>query len=635
MRYFVCLLDPEHRRSLDDVRREYELLPRRRGLTSTWQRFPGAAVLVASDDGSTGNQLVATHGDHHGVGMVRLDNRAEVEQWVDAGGRGCTDLELVVRLVARYGQRYIPRLLGDFAFVVWKGHAQDAIAATDAFSVKKLYWSEREGLTTFASRAEPLARDGRYDAHYLAELVCFCARSPELSVYADVRPVPRGTIVTIQRGQLVQRRYWSPAEAQWDHPQVTSPAEAADVCRTLLTQAVRFRLGANGDTWAQLSGGLDSSSVVSLAQWLVERGEITHGLAGVVTYVDREGTASDEREYADLVTRRWHLRHHTIVAPPILYDTDSRLPQLDQPRLSLPLYPRDQRLCSIVRGAGGRVLVTGLGGDELFTGNMLFFADWLAEGRITSAISEMARWAARGRVSFWELAFRNALIPLLPDVARRHLVRDEGQLPPWIPASTARRYGLDQRTFLGATYAGRIGHKYQHALIMNVEALGTAGEYGVIADNLDVRHPFFYRPLVEFALSLPPELCARPQARKWVLREAMNGILPDAVRHRVGKGMPTEVLVSSLTTHRQLLEPLLHEPILADLGVIDGEKLRSAFYAMPTQPHRRDYLHGAVHATLMVEAWLQMRTGRWPRGGAGAGPDQQCKPERPLREGLP
>jgi asparagine synthase (glutamine-hydrolysing) len=268
-----------------------------------------------------------------------------------------------------------------------------------------------------------------------------------------------------------------------------------------------------------------------------------------------------------------------------------------------------------VRDAGGRVLLTGVGGDELLTGTMFFFADWLAHGRVWSAVCEMIRRAAIGRVSFWELAYRNALLPLLPASVQHRLVKDQGQLPPWILRSAVRRHDLRGRTFALSSYAGPIGRKHHHAITTHLVALGSVMEYGVIEDDLDVRHPFLYRPLVEFALRLAAEVCAKPYAHKWVLREAMRGILPEAVRTRIGKGSPAEVYASALTTQRKLLEPLARDSMLADLGVVDATRLYAAFNDLPFQPHRRDEQHAMLHATLLTEAWLQIRSGRWPREG--------------------
>jgi asparagine synthase (glutamine-hydrolysing) len=149
---------------------------------------------------------------------------------------------------------------------------------------------------------------------------------------------------------------------------------------------------------------------------------------------------------------------------------------------------------------------------------------------------------------------------------------------------------------------------------VEVAAIGDSLAVGVIEDALDVRHPYLYRPLVEFALRLPPELCARPHERKWVLREAMRDILPEAVRTRIGKGVTTGLFAWSTANQQKLLDPLLQDPILADLGVIDGAELRRWFVAAQHERNNRQMLSSTVQFTLAVEAWLQVRSGRWPRG---------------------
>jgi asparagine synthase (glutamine-hydrolysing) len=619
MRFFVCLLDVGGRGIPEKVQRRYEALPRARGLEFAWQElgppgrehFRDALVLVAWDD-PWGDPLVARARDHVAVGMVRLDNREDIERLTQCVGEGVPDLELVTRAVLGHGPACISRLLGDFAFAVWDAHARTVTAATDAFAIKKLYYAEHDGFMAFASRAEALAFDDRYDAQFLAEVVTGCVVSPGLSPYAGVRQVPPANAAISNGRGIILRRHWSATDFSIDWTWTNRERDAAQTCRDLLAESVRLRLDPAGATWSQLSGGLDSSSIVCLAQSLAECGMVNHGLAGTVTYVDWQGTESDERKYSDAVVARWSIPNHTIVDPPIWQDADGGPPRTDWPCESLALYPRERRLLQVVRGAGGRVLLTGFAGDELFTGTMYFFADWIARGRVVAALGEMARRAAIGQASFWQLAYRNAVLPLVPQVIRRSLLQGQGTVLPWVTRTAVRRYTLRDRVAAAATYAGPLGRKYHHAVVTNVVAISGLLNAGFLGDVLDVRYPFLYRPLVEFALRLPPDLCVRPQARKWVLREAMRGILPEMVRTRIGKGGVCSVLGWSLSAQRSLLEPLLEEPILAELGIIDTTKLRAAFDVASRRPYREDHLETLVQSTLLLEAWLQLRSDRWP-----------------------
>jgi asparagine synthase (glutamine-hydrolysing) len=614
---FLCLLDAEGRGGADTMRRRCQIVPRSRRLTAPWQ-LVGDIPVVLDGEIADPHELVACHGDYVAFGSARLDHRDELERTVGLRRSGLTDLALILHTVVKRGPGCLSRVIGDFGIVVWNTATHSGVAASDPFAVKKLFYAARAGVLAFASRSDLLGLDERYDAQYLAELVALCVPAPGLTVHHGVRSIPAGTVATLVGDRVTMRRYWAASDFAGDSTLTLPEPEAVETCRGLIAEAVRSRLAGAADTWAQLSGGLDSSSVVGIAQWLAARGHTRDGLAGTITYVDSRGTGGDEREYSDAVLRHWPLRNEVIVDAPTWWDDGYAPPQLDQPGPDLLFYPREARLSEIVRAAGGRVLLTGVGGDNLFTGNMFFFADWLAEGRILEAATEMARRAALGRVSFWELAYRNAILPFLPDLVRTRLLRDEAQMPPWILPSTARRYGLPARATAAAIYAGRRGNKYRDGVAASVAAIVGGLSYAVIEEALDVRHPYLYRPLVEFALRLPPTSCVRPHQRKWILREAMRGILPEPVRTRVGKGGPQGGLAWSLVRQKPLLEPLLRDQVLAELGVVDPVKLRASFEALPHEPDGREKLHAAVHHTLAIEAWLQMRSGRWPASASTA-----------------
>ena len=614
MRFFLLLLDPEGRGVPEEVGRSYEAMPQRRGLELSWQNSATAAVLTAWDD-PYGDPLLAEHGGHLAAGTVRLDNRGEVERWAECRGEELSDLGVVLRLVALHGARYVPRILGDFAFVVWDTASRTGVAATDAFAVRPLYYSERSGLIAWSSRAEPLAASERYEPRYLAELLTSYTAPAGLSVYVGVHALPAASLAKVERGAVRIQRYWSPADVEVQPAWSEREAEAIDTCRALLLESTRIRLAGGQETWAQLSGGLDSSSVVSLAGWLADQGNVPRSLAGTVTYVDRQGTQTDEREYSDAVVRRYGLTNVPIVDPPMWYDETYPPVAPDQPGLDFHVQPREQRLCRAVRAAGGRVLLTGYGGDEVFASNFLWCADSIAEGRGMRALREIAHLAAARRVSFWELAYRNGLIPLLPGAIRAQLIHDDSPPGSWLDPLAVRRYGSGRRAAVLRRSMGRLGRKHQYAIVNGVQTLQGVVHGGILSDALELRHPLLYRPLVEFALSLPHQVRAKPHARRWILRQAMRGVLPDKVRARVGKPDTSDVLVWSLENSRARLGGLLEQPLLADMGLIDPPKLRAAFDGTRVAEANTLARHIALFPTLAIEAWLQIRSGRWPPPG--------------------
>jgi asparagine synthase (glutamine-hydrolysing) len=168
---------------------------------------------------------------------------------------------------------------------------------------------------------------------------------------------------------------------------------------------------------------------------------------------------------------------------------------------------------------------------------------------------------------------------------------------------------------------------YNHYLMAEAALLDRGTTSRVNGDDLEISHPFLYRPLVEFALHLAPQLCARPLARKWILREAMRGILPETVRTRVGKGGPNKDLQVLFAQPPESFALLAREPILADLGLVDARALRSAVDNIrPDRKRDNDSMPGELMRTLSVEAWLQVRSGRWPHGVIA---NQRDRPSHP------
>jgi asparagine synthase (glutamine-hydrolysing) len=610
MKFFACALDTTGTGIGSDLRHQMQSMAISRGLTYQWDTFDGAAVLTGWDE-FDGEVSIERHRDWLAVGQARLDNRADLERHARAHGsrnEGESDLALILRLVADRGVTAVSTLLGDFGFAAWHAATRTAIGACDAFNMGRLYYTQNGGRTLMGSRAEPLSMTTGYDVAYISDLLTDAAWR-ELTVYTGVKQLAAASTLTVHEDRVITSQYWSPAECETAGVARITERDAIEACRDLLTTSVRLRLDPRGQTWAQLSGGIDSSAVVSLVQCLAERGTIPHGLAGTLTFVIGSQTSADERVFSEAVAKRWGVRNEVVVDAPMWFDDsdDTSSPLSDQPLLTMPLAPIDSRFREILREARARVLLTGWGSDQLFTGSLVYLADRLARGHITEVLGELAHRAALGRRSFWSLAHRNVVQPFLGVSATEPIAS-------WMRRDTIGRAGCRRRPDPHA--GGRIGRKYAHWLVSGIVEAQYADETRALAEVVSVRHPFLYRPLVEFALRLPPELCTRPLATKWIFRQAMQGILPDVVRTRIGKGGGGDSLARMFIHQRAFLEQLARDPILADLGLIDARRFMSAVEEC-TNPHAHmGSLQGDVFKTLAIEAWLQVRSGRWPHGFA-------------------
>lgn len=576
----------------------------RLGLDPAEIEHPGFWGLTAGNTAGR-HPRAANDGNRVAIGTVRLDRDPR-----DDGPP-----EDLVRVLHAWPQddAGVRRLRGDFAVVLYDAAHHTAFAARDAFGVDALYYRLLPGGMALASRADVLAlREDEYDRGYLAAFLAGCAPREGATAFRGVSAVPAAHVLRCVDGRVSLHRWWSAERFVEADPRPAS--ELVDEFRQRFAAAVRSRVGAGeGDTWSELSGGLDSSSAASMASYLAQRGEIPHGLAGTVTLVDRHGTGGDERRYVNAVTAAWPVPNVQLLDDARDPEDDDPPPPItDQPTASYLAYPRDRRLARAVRRAGGSVLLSGYGSDHYLGGSAIFLADWAARGKLGAVMREATRWAVVGRASAWAMLWHNAVIPLMPAALMRRSL-GAACVPPWIPPATRRAYGLEARSFVARVARGPIGRKYVTDILMALENMpDVLALHAVMQDVVEERHPFLDRSLVELSLGFPPSMCAQPCARKWVLRQAMRGILPELVRTRHGKGSVDAAFAYWLARENCRLTMQIGRMEIAHLEIIEPGALRAAVYAgVNGEPH----LRAALVRAFALESWLLARSGRWTAGG--------------------
>jgi asparagine synthase (glutamine-hydrolysing) len=266
-------------------------------------------------------------------------------------------------------------------------------------------------------------------------------------------------------------------------------------------------------------------------------------------------------------------------------------------------YSRDRRMSNVAHSGGARVLLSGYGSDHYLFGNLGYIPDLVAAGRIIAAAREVAAWSVAGRQSFWKMARKHALQPLL---RRRTSVAPLGgaHFPSWLgsaqsPDAALQRMAEQPEPWRRA-FATRATREFNtvHAWF----------ERGVYDAEFEMRYPFLSRPLVEYSLRLPVHMRIRPFGRKWVLRQAMAGVLPEMIRTRQAKGGIDSRLVWAMQQERKRIDALLDSPILGDLGLIRPHELRRA-----VEQTRCGESHNLIllMSALSLETWLAVRDGRW------------------------
>jgi len=536
-----------------------------------------------------------------GVGDVRLDERASLLARLGGAFDSSSDLQLVLACIDAFGAEIVQTLAGDFSFVVWDARAHKLIAARDAFGVKQLFTRTVDGVVLFSTESAVLGEADSYDTEFLSDFLTGTLAGGERTAWRGVSRIEPGTI-HVHRGTVREKRkYWS--AASFEPERNVDEAEATRTFARLFENAVRTRTTTDGTTWAFLSGGLDSSSVVCTAERM--RTEPSQRvLGGTMTYVDRLGDG-DETRYSNLVVSQTGVRNELVHDFWPWRDDDYGAPITDEPHPLYTFYSRDRRISNAAHAGGARVLLSGYGSDHYLFGNLGYIPDLVATGRIVAAAREVAAWSIAGRQSFWKMARKHAVQPLLRRRSSMAPISGASRFPGWLgspeqPGPVLSRALVEHPEPLRRMFASRAAREFN--------TVYSWFERGVYDAEFEMRYPFLSRPLVEFSLRLPVHMRIRPFGRKWILRQAMTGVLPEPIRVRQAKGGIDSRIIWAMQQERTRIDALLRSPILADLGLIRPSELRRA-----VEETRCGETHNLIllMSALSLETWLAVRDGRW------------------------
>jgi len=292
----------------------------------------------------------------------------------------------------------------------------------------------------------------------------------------------------------------------------------------------------------------------------------------------------------------------------LLDDPIAFRPSLETPFLAWESIAR--HVLDRFRRQGVQVLLTGHGGDRVVTGSALTYADRLSRGKI-SVLCEVANHARYREVPYHRLLYKYVIKPLLPDVALRTLCRlrnqERSQIPSWISNDFTRRTGLVER--LACSSVPRrfrsLARQENYEITFRPFVHDTYW-YDRIAPcfGLEARHPFLDRRLAEFLLSVPSAQLFWAGRYKWLLRRAMNGILPDVVRLRRDKTYFGSYMDLGLREKEVIqIGALLEAPMIGELDIVNGHRLLVAYKEYCTG--KKDITVDYLWYSITLELWLR------------------------------
>ena len=585
---------------------------------------PGVALgmrRLAIVDIAGGQQPFANEdGTVHVVANGEIYNFPELKEELIARGhrfRSRSDVEVLVHAYEEYGEEFLGRLRGMFALALWDGRTRTFMAARDRAGEKPLYYAETPAGLLVGSEIKALLAHGslsrEMDLEALDQFLTYEYIIAPRTIFSAVRKLPAAHYLLYREGELSIHRYWDAAAVrvrEWEE------AEAVEALRATFSTAVRRQMMADVPLGVFLSGGVDSSAVAVCMRDAADGRRVSSFSMGFA-----DGSY-DERAYARAVAALCGTHHiEGSVEPNIAGLFDRLVVHLDEPFSDVSMFPT--YLVSQMAREHVKVVLTGDGGDELFGGYDAYAAQALA-----------TRWA--GLAPGVAVRAADRLLELVPPTTRkkgmvnkvRRFVSGLAGGPPaigqyrWMTFLSAGAKGrLYTPTLQDALVSADVYRPVREAFsrvsaqqdLLNRQLYADLSVYLAddilvkvdrmsMATSLETRAPFLDADVMELAFSMPGRLKIKGRTRKYILKRALEGLVPPAILARPKEGFS----IPMKNWLRRELTPLM-DRLLAPDRIRAGGLVQPREVARLIGEHRAGRAnHAHVLFSLMVfERWRE------------------------------
>ncbi|MGB9432139.1 MAG: asparagine synthase (glutamine-hydrolyzing) [Candidatus Acidiferrum sp.] len=462
-----------------------------------------------------------------------------------------SDTEVIVHLYEEFGPRCVEKLRGMFALAIWDKNAKSLFLARDRVGIKPLYYCLTDTSLVFASEIKAILADPSIAREIAPEMIdrflTFLYVPGEETLLKGIRKLAPGHYLLARDGKVVMEQYWDLRFAETTRGRSLKDAEAE--LTSLLAEAVELHMIADVPVGVLLSGGVDSTGVLSFAVHGTDKeiSSFTVGFSG--------GEVADERPFARLAAERYGTKHHemTISAKDFAIFLPQYVWHMEEPVCEPPaiaLYCVSKLARNYVK-----VLLSGEGGDEAFAGysnyrNLV----WLE--RVKRGLSPLNGAAARG------LACADSLLHL-PRMAKYAPLMND-RFPDYYYSRTSNPHcftGNGLGKVYSADFAKAIDREHSLEPVRELQAhvrdhntldamlyidtktwlpddLLVKADKMTMANSVELRVPLLDHKVLEFAASLPPSFKLKGFNLKYILKSVLSRKIPKEIRNRKKTGFP-------------------------------------------------------------------------------------------------
>ena len=548
----------------------------------------------------------------------RLDNRAElISELGDSLTISSTDVAIVAAAYEKWGTGCFAKLIGDWALSIWSPNNRSLLLAKDPIGTRHLYYTIDKDQITWCTILDPLVlfagKTFSICEEYIAGWLATMLPAAHLTPYVGIDAVPPSSFVLFRSGKHAITKYWDfdPEKKIRYH----TDAEYEEHFRSVFAKAVQRKLRSDRPVLAELSGGMDSSSIVCMADIIIARGEAETPHLNTVTWYDESDPNWGELPYFTKVEeRRGRIGCHIDFSAVRRAEIGSQgkfTSSFEGNRSALTPSPSStsrvvfEQHAAYMRSHEHRVTLSGIGGGEV-TGDGVptptpELQDLLARARFFRLAHQLKAWATKMRKPrlplLWEAVRQFSALTLLDIPEYVNLT------PPWLHPGFVRRNRAALRDYPFRIKLLGPSPSFQHNLrALNADRRLLASYTLQQELRGEVRYPYFDREFLEFMYAIPREQVVRVGQRRSLMKRALVGIVPDEILNRRKKATASQGPPKVNATQWPRVAEIGQHMISSSSGIT---VLNRFLEALQKAQHNEEIPLDSVARTLTLESWLR------------------------------
>lgn len=549
--------------------------------------------------------------------------------------RSRSDTETLLHLYEEEGLEFVSRLEGDYAFAIWDEPKRRLLLARDRLGVKPLYYTIVGGRLLFASEIKALLEhpdvDRDIDETSLYHYLTFLTTPAPRTLFKGISKLPPGHTLTCDAdGNIDIRRYWDAIVDEPENP--LSVEDTTEHVRTLLSDAIEKRMMSDVPFGVFLSGGVDSSANVAMMS------KLTNMPVRTFTVGFEDAPQYNELDHARRIAKQFGADHHEVIIGH--EDAISFLPDMifhqDEP-IADPVCVSLYYVSKLARDSGTIVVQAGEGSDEIFSGYTtyatylkMYEKVWRHAERLPAGIRRQIASLAGSGLGRAAIARLPKGKKLVPELARR---LGSGEALFWNAAEVWDE--TTKRSLITKSYRERLGSMSSYEVVKEhfdriaaekpssdflermiyvelklrlAELLLMRVDKITMATSVETRVPFLDHKLVEFAMTIPRSMKIRDGQNKWILKKALEGIVPNDILYRPKQGFGLPINEWFISGMAPFVEHALFSSPFRKRGLLDYDVVRSMWEQhLAGKVNYSFNIWSLLNLSLWYEHWIERR----------------------------